>query len=59
MGRMSRLDWIGVVMFFIYFITGAGSLALISWLMAVPQEVIRKAYHLMACGSVFVLLVPL
>ena len=53
---MSRLDWIGVVMFFIYFITGAGSLALISWLMAVPQEVIRKAYHLMACGSVFVLL---
>lgn len=53
---MSRLDWIGVIMFFVYFVTGAGSLALISWLIQVPKEVIRKAYHLMACGSVFILL---
>ncbi|MDI9441419.1 MAG: hypothetical protein QM392_04665 [Bacillota bacterium] len=53
---MSRLDWIGVGMFFIYFITGAGSIALISWLVKIPREIMRKAYHLMACGSVFVLL---
>ena len=39
---MSRLDWIGVIMFFVYFVTGAGSLALISWLIQVPKEVIRK-----------------
>ncbi|HHX02539.1 MAG TPA: hypothetical protein GX739_07735 [Firmicutes bacterium] len=53
---MSTLDWIGVGMFFLYFITGAGSIALISLLMKVPKEIMRKAYHLMACGSVFVLL---
>jgi phytol kinase len=53
---MSGRDWIGVGLFFLYFIIGAGVIAVISSLIKIPQEFRRKAYHLMACGSILVLL---
>ncbi len=53
---MTNLDWYGVGWFFLYYILGAGTLALISHVVKLPKEIIRKGYHIMACGSVFVLL---
>lgn len=53
---MDYLDWAGVGWFFLYYVFGAGSLALLSSVVHLPKEVVRKGYHVMACGSVFVLL---
>jgi dolichol kinase len=53
---MSGQDWLGVGMFFLYYIIGAGGAALLSLVLKLPQEVRRKIYHLLACGSIFVLL---
>lgn len=53
---MSVLDWYGVGWFFLYYIIGAGALALFSHFIKLPKEILRKSYHIMACGSIFVLL---
>lgn len=53
---MTTLDWYGVGWFFLYFILGAGTLALLSYFVKLPKEIVRKGYHVMACGSIFVLL---
>ncbi len=53
---MRVIEWYGMAWFFLYFIIGAGSLALLSYFFTFPSEIKRKSYHLMACGSIFVLL---
>lgn len=47
---------IGFTLLLIYYIISAGLLGLTSHFFHFPKEIIRKAYHLMACFSIFIIL---
>lgn len=53
---MTLINWRGLAIFIAYYGVGAGSIALSSHFHPRAKEIIRKAYHLMACCSAFILL---
>jgi phytol kinase len=53
---MSYKDITGIALLFVYYAAAASSIALLSTLLKIPKEVIRKAYHIMSSLSVFLLL---
>lgn len=54
--RMQYFEWQSSILFLGYYVIIAGLLALITRFCSVQQEIIRKGYHLMATGSIIILL---